>query len=495
MIRDLPLWSLIALWAFFGYLFLFTTPSMSDEGAAGVEEDIPQKTFAELAADKSQISKEKREVRSILRRKDVPLDEEKIEILENFLRRYYFARMTDVSEIAELPARRIGIRDMCNSTAGKSEAMEQVNQKTSSMMHALCNGVLDAKGNAGTQQVIILQESVRDQDDQLRVVRSMDELKSGDRIFNLAGDPVARQDVAELAPASEDFHPAVKLNAMLVLGDLNDKQPRRGKPNTAEPRKLTQKDLVAYLESHEALSDVLLVGALAGMRRQANWEQDPSRKKRIANVVVSLVDLPESSKRNKNAVDWIRRQAIDILGTLGLPGERSRYVAKLYKIIRDDKAPLPLRVAATEALRKMDLSSLPKGKVAQLTQSLNQLAVDVCESEILDQLRQNQDFSATRLRVRLAAVRLAVIGDLQAEASEDESPGGGLMAVAADQEEQALQSLLVEIQKIETRVSTLAETTPRKEIESLLKESIQELKDLQLSEEKQQPEAPQTAEN
>ncbi len=461
--------------------------------------------FAELVVDESQKSKERSKVEPILRRPGSEFDlghrdenEEKLnqEILEDFFRRYFLARMTNASKIGQLPQIRGEVRDKCAASKNKSNVMDELNQITSGMMHALCNGVLQTTDASGqTQQVIVIQESVRDQNDQLRLVQAKDDLVAKDQVFDLSGRPVAQSNIATLAPAEADFHPAVKLNAMLVLRDLNDKQPKKGKPQTAEPRVNTQRDLIAYLESSEKLSDILLIGALSGIARHAEFEQDSNRKNRIATVVAAVVDLPGAAGRSDDAAGWIRRQAVDILGNIGLPGNGSRYVAKLYKIIRDEKEPLPLRIAAAEALRKMDLSRLPDGVMEKLTRSLTQLASDACDYEIVEQLRQNRPFSKPRLQHRLAAVRLAVTGDLQGEATDGGQMAGGLMAVATDEDQASLQKLLTEIQKIETRLSTLAATTPSNQVEDLLQESVRGLKGLQVTEDGPQPPAPQTAEN
>ena len=363
-------------------VFCFCVWHASLRPVAYRRKNAPQKkTFAELTVDKAQQSKNERKVRDILRKPKEPINAENIDLLENFLRRYFFARMTREATFTELPQYREETRERCGWTASKdSAAGEEMNRITSSLMHSLCNGVLVAEGSAGTQQVIVLQGSIRDQNDRLRIVRSKRDLKSDDQIFNLAGDPVAQNTITELAPSTTDFHPAVKLNAMLVLGDLNDVQPR-GRVE-AKPRVNTQRDLIAYLESPEKLSETLLVGALSGLQRHAHDALDPERKKRIAKVVANLADAKTVSGRNAAAGLWIRRQAIDLLGQLGLAGERNIYVGKLYQIIRNQQNPLAIRVAAADALRKIDLTGLPAGVVGKLAQSLTQLAVDTCETEL-----------------------------------------------------------------------------------------------------------------
>jgi len=448
-------------------------------------QDAPQKkTFAELTVDKAQQSKNERKVRDILRKPKEPIDQGNIELLENYLRRYFFARMTREATFTELPQYREETRERCGWTASKdSAAGEEMNRITSSLMHALCNGVLAAD----TQQVIVLQGSIRDQNDRLRIVRSKRDLKSDDQIFNLAGDPVAQNTITELAPSTTDFHPAVKLNAMLVLGDLNDVQPR-GRVE-AKPRVNTQRDLIAYLESPEKLSETLLVGALSGLQRHAHDALDPNRKARIAKVVANLADAKTVSGRNAAAGLWIRRQAIDLLGQLGLAGERNIYVGKLYQIIRNQQNPLAIRVAAADALRKIDLTGLPAGVVGKLAQSLTQLAVDTCKTELTEASTPRRSFSADRLRMRLATVRQAVTGG-------GEQAEGGLMAVATEEEQKTLQELINVLQTVETQVQTLNAASNREQIEFVLGESVRVLSSLTPSDsdKKEKPTAPQTAE-
>ena len=488
-------------WAVFVAVFLaiplLAPPAIWGEEAQQAEQ---KKTdYAELAVDKSEVKKEKKEIRNILRRKEVEINKNTIALLDNFFRRYYFAQMTTLSKLGALPDYRMAIKETCESTAGKSEAMEAMNRLTSSMMHAICNGVLDATGGAGKQQVIVLQESVRDENDNLRVVLSVTDLESGDRIFDLAGNLVNQAGISRLERSSIDFHPAVKLNAMLVLGDLNDKQPKR--KEKAIPRVNTQRDLIAYLESAENLSDVLLVGALDGMQRHIHDQLDINRKKRIAKVVAPIVSGTAVSGRDEVVAVWIRRQAIDLLGQIGIPGaEKSEYVKKLYQVISNQDDLLPVRIAAAQAISKMNLSNLQPKAVEVLVQSLTQLAVDACESELVDELGQNRNFSAARLRMRLMSVRQAAVGDIREASDEDEQGAeqalGGLMAVALETEQDALQKLIGELQSIDTRVGTLNADSGREQVESLLKKSISSLNRLIQAEPNatKKPTPPQTAE-
>ena len=335
---------------------------------------------------------------------------------------------------------------------------------TSSVMHALCNGVLDATVTGGDQQsVIVIQESIRDSNNQLRVVRTVGDLKSGDRIFNLAGDLIERSEITELAPSATDFHPAVKLNAMLVLGDLNDKQPRKGRPETAEPRLNTQMDLIAYLESPGILSDTLLVGALTGMQRHAHESLDSEQKKRIAKVVLKLVNPQMVSGRNPAAGLWIRRQAIDILGQLALPKTENF----LLKVIEAENEPVPLRIAAVEAVGQLKLDGLTPASISRFAAGLAQLAADACKEELAAAMSPRSSFSPDRLRMRLMAVQSALLGS-------GEDSGNGLMAIAPAEEGKSLEQLVDTLKTVDGQIQTLTAASGRKQVAVVLRKSVQD---------------------
>ncbi len=425
----------------------------------------PRKTWATLQVDKAQQSKNERNARNILRNPREPVNAENTEILENYLRRYFFARMTVEGNLSELPQYRLETRERCGWTGTKdtSDAGEEMNRITSSVMHALCNGVFDATVTGGDQQsVIVIQESVRDSNNQLRVVRTMADLKSADRIFNLTGDLIERNEITELAPSTIDFHPAVKLNAMLVLGDLNDKQPRKGRPETAEPRLNTQMDLIAYLESPEILTDTLLVGALTGMQRHTHESLDSEQKKRIAKVVLKLVNPQIVSGRNPAAGLWIRRQAIDILGQLALPNTENF----LLKVIEAGNEPVLLRIAAVEAIGQLKLKGLTPATISRFGAGLAQLAADACWEELAAARSPRSSFSPDRLRMRLMAVQSALLGS-------GEDSGNGLMAIAPAEEGKSLEQLVDTLKTVDGQIQTLTVSSDRKRIEDVVRDGAE----------------------
>ena len=480
--------------ALIGLMFACATFFVS---AVLADDSQPDKSFAELQVDLVQKAKQSRKVTKILNPPSKPEENtldtgkdrqkaaENRKLVSDFLRRYLFAQTTSLSELSRLPEIRKEIQEDYCQLAGKNKepaAMEFVNGYTSSVMHAICNGALDASmKNGDLKSVIVVQPSVRDRNNKLRLVQSVDDLRTGDQLFNLAGDAVDPRTISKLVPSQNDFHPAAKLNAMLVLSDLNDTQPKRNKPETAVPRSQTRQDLIAYLEFPEVLSDVLLVGVLTGMQRHAHKLLDSEQKKRVAKVVSKLVKAQSVSGRNPTAAAWIRRQAVDILGQLKV----DRTEEFLLKAIEDKSEPVAFRISAVDAVSGLDLSGLQSESINRFAEALAQLAMDACQEEISAAMSPRSSFSPDRLGMRLEAAQRVILGSGEGDKSS-------LMNVASEKERQSLQKLLEALKTVKEQIRPLTVSSDRKQIDSVLRKSVQDLNQLATSEKEEKP--PQTAE-
>jgi len=456
--------------------------------------------FAELKVDSSLKAKQGRKIKQILnppptKKEEFTLDEANNpdiadvnrKILTDFLRKYLFAEITAIKSLSNLPENRKKIREEFFMAAGKNKetaAMEFVNGYTSSVMHAICNGVLDATDVNGEQQhVIVIQDSVRDDSNKLRLVRSLDDLAPGDGIFDLAGEQIARNTLGEIAPSDTDFHPAAKFNAMLILGDLNDSQPKRNRPETAIPRKLTQQDLIAYLEAPENLSDVLLVGALTGLQRHARESLDPQTKKRVGKVLLEILKSQRMTARDPAVVIWVRRQAIDTLAQLKPKNEKI-----FLRVIENANEPVQLRIAAVEAVQKLNLTNLSPGSIDRFAKGLAQLAVDICEEERAAAITPRSSFSPDRIRMRIAALQNILL-----YGGDDTTKG--LLAIAPAADADILTQLADTLKKISVQIQVLSAATDRKQIDGALRENINDLQIFLKTDEDEKASSPQTAEN
>ena len=194
------------------------------------------------------------------------------------------------------------------------------------------------------------------------------------------------------------YHPAVRYNCALLLGDLN--QQVAGKSEAPVPYRVALRDLARLLNS-KSLDDATLTAALIGIRRHAQLSghkearqslyDDPkvqaylvSKLGRFANTATPPAGRADSGHQ------WMRQIAVEGLGYLRTPGKSNAVVKLLMKVATQAESPIVLRVAAIEALARLDLegSGVPG---ADLTETAGQVVYAACQAEydaIDDQLKE-----------------------------------------------------------------------------------------------------------
>ncbi len=186
-----------------------------------------------------------------------------------------------------------------------------------------------------------------------------------------------------------NFHPAVRYNAMMMIGDLNEKDAVRigGGKGPADPLPAALDILLAELTSPTQI-DAVRIAALTGILRHVRLDQfrnDDRRipaatRQEIVETIVAVVNQKDPPQgRTADGQYWMRRQAVDILGALGTAGDRGVVALALAKIIQDKDARLLLRCESANALghlRGMKLDPEAAGR------SLGTLALDAMAAEI-----------------------------------------------------------------------------------------------------------------
>ena len=198
-----------------------------------------------------------------------------------------------------------------------------------------------------------------------------------------------------------NFHPAVRVNAMLMIGELNATEDK--KSPAPLPAALTDSLLPAVSDARQL--DAVKVAALIGIVRHAKLgivaaaDRDAVREKMRA---LAAAKTPPDSAADGRA--WMRALAAETLGAIGQTGNAGDVVKALAVMVDDSGLSLATRCIAAEALSKLDYSD-PRGLDASIVAGpLGHLAVDVCAAEA-------KEISRRRLKARLNAVSLAVSGD------------------------------------------------------------------------------------
>ncbi len=205
---------------------------------------------------------------------------------------------------------------------------------------------------------------------------------------------------------SNDFHPAVRFNAILILGQL-DRIPAvevgvEKRPPTPLPEALP---VLFRFFNAEKMPDAIKVGALLGILRHARYGVIDDRDGIHAAKLLALLraDTPPPD-RDPDAHVWMRRRAAEILGTMGQSGGNPQVVAALVALLGDRQTTLELRCTAASALGRLKVQSSTNTDPNVLAAGLAKLAFDVCELENEAITNRQELPSKRRVGYRLKAV-------------------------------------------------------------------------------------------
>jgi predicted RNA binding protein with dsRBD fold (UPF0201 family) len=165
-----------------------------------------------------------------------------------------------------------------------------------------------------------------------------------------------------------EFQWIVRVNAMLMLGELNDVEPAAGV--SAQPSADALNLMLEALADDKQIEGVK-VAALVGLHRNASV-YGAEDKKRVATAMLNLIKAPLGETPTAGQC-WMRKQAAEVLASMGSSGP---IVQTLQEMLLDKALPLSHRCAIAEAMggREFDLANAKPGP---LVQALGGLVVEV----------------------------------------------------------------------------------------------------------------------
>ena len=189
------------------------------------------------------------------------------------------------------------------------------------------------------------------------------------------------------------FHPAVRHNAMLIIGDLNEREgssigSNRGPP---DPYAAALPILLEEVVNPKRI-DAVRSAALVGLLRHAKMDRfrDPQQRWNQAvraKIFESVMPLASSQQppegRSLAGHTWMRRRAVEILGNLDAALEGDELISLLDQIAGGTKESLVLRADAAHALGRITLPPTLEPKAASLAGKLAVIAVESCKDEVL----------------------------------------------------------------------------------------------------------------
>ncbi len=213
-----------------------------------------------------------------------------------------------------------------------------------------------------------------------RVRKRMRELLLGgitdDKAFESAS-AAAAEAMEAMARDADQLLP-VRVNAMLFIGEMRQKDNRDGKawPKAAEP--------LAKAAADGSLPAAVRIVAMAGLARQADTAKAAGDSKvaefaKVARVAIQSILAEKPTGSDAVAVDWLTARALSILPglTKNTPKELAATVAG---ILADESRPIDVRVRAAVALASIAGAKSEVDAVAEV-KTVRELAVTALEAE------------------------------------------------------------------------------------------------------------------
>lgn len=332
----------------------------------------------------------------------------------------YLPQMTQAFMWDSLPEFREELDKQFRSRSGNSEHVNMLNQIVATFAYGVARGGRRARLKNG---------------------KIVDVYWLGPRLFTMKNKDVTDA-VDRLAPAKKDFHPAVRYNAMLLLGMLDSSKAKvqsiRGerfiaKPATPYARAFTPMlDLAIgrpYQPTRESFAktesgpapDAVRIAALLGLKRHlvANPDRNETEKNLIVGEMLRLAKTKPPGFTDVGPT-WYRRLALEIIGTVGYAGQSGQVVTQLESILGDESEPIAVRCAAADALGRLVVDNPPEDlNIELLLAKLAQLAADTCREEVALLETPKSRIPAARLMASIECVLVALRG-VVSETSEDE---------------------------------------------------------------------------
>lgn len=161
----------------------------------------------------------------------------------------------------------------------------------------------------------------------------------------------------------EDYHPAVRLNAVLLVGMINEVDPDRNQL----PR--PSMDCINYLlqlANNANTPEFIKVGAITGIHRNAMIDSllptpriDSAVRTQIGALALSITNNSANGQDTWSPETnyWLRRRAVQSLGYLKTAGNNDERANAVLDVLSKADEKMWLRFDAMVALGEMDLSS------------------------------------------------------------------------------------------------------------------------------------------
>jgi hypothetical protein len=204
-----------------------------------------------------------------------------------------------------------------------------------------------------------------------------------------------------------NYPPASKINALLLIGELNDSDAT----NNVKPLPGALPVLTMALNVPERM-DYLKPPAMVGLKRFAQERAiPPAEAPKLQEALLKLVNQQDAPPgRTASAHSFLRRSAAEVLAAMGDPGPDNRVLKALAGIAADPNARLSLRCSMARQIGELKFPPDAKVDLQQVASALGRQTVENCRQELTRADAEDREPSRRLLMYSLDATLAGLLG-------------------------------------------------------------------------------------
>ncbi len=205
-----------------------------------------------------------------------------------------------------------------------------------------------------------------------------------------AANPSSQQYLIELTfnvsrvLARGDYHPAVRYNAVLMLGELDQQLATAANPPVPHPKatqellELVEKDSFKNQKGATIpVPESVKLGAVLGLERHTRYGVAPQLAERLTKALIGVMASKTPEDVDADVHDWTRSSAALALANQYAKAPTKEVQAALTALIADQEVELDDRCATAGAMKKITYAAGADIDGKATTDALGQLTMDV----------------------------------------------------------------------------------------------------------------------
>ena len=174
----------------------------------------------------------------------------------------------------------------------------------------------------------------------------------------------------------KDYSPAARLNAVAMIGRLDDSAMQRSGNRVTPPKPSTVAfGFLSGLLNDAAIPPWLKTASIQSLTRHLaidaavnrRFLNDDQRNLLETFALNTLDDKSAGQDQWKPELNyWLKRRSVQLLGAIGRPGQGGVVIERLVKAVSDDKQKVWLQLDAAKALRAIDYSGVDTALVSKV---------------------------------------------------------------------------------------------------------------------------------